>query len=207
MTRQTLCKFSANFAFNTATYERTNRYKTQNVVKNLAQCHFCRSVFNRSHPRKISLWVNEFSASVDSCSLLTRTCFVSADELLMGGWKMWYINPYEINPSLKMSLTPRKPFPCWVGAQKVYLQAHVCSCKVIIFDKTKQEEESLTCLLDHRWSLLLCLHKMWPCVKVNATIQCGKVSHENRSSHSNAQSIYLGQIFVPSQIQHWGIRN
>ena len=31
-----MCKFSANFAFNKATYEPTNRYKTQNVMKNLA---------------------------------------------------------------------------------------------------------------------------------------------------------------------------
>ena len=54
-----MCTFSANFAFNKATYERINRYKTHNVVKNLVQSHFCRSVFNRSHPRKgrISLFM------------------------------------------------------------------------------------------------------------------------------------------------------
>ena len=40
-----MCPTSANLpsSFNTATYERINRYKTQNVVKNLAQCHFALS--------------------------------------------------------------------------------------------------------------------------------------------------------------------
>ena len=35
-----MCKFSANFAFDTATYERTNKYKTQDVVNTYVNVTF-----------------------------------------------------------------------------------------------------------------------------------------------------------------------